>query len=96
MKNEFTYEQIQNIICMLCSVDKSCIFGKKGQEKIIKAGIPCIQTDNDVNILDDDSEEVIATCKWLYSDNPSNDGYFETEELDFIVIDENYYNSLKK
>lgn len=76
MNNNFTNTEIQNAICLLCSPEKWCpIFSESKRQLLIKNHVPCIVRDISKD-YDENSEEVIAICKWLYSDNPSSDGYF--------------------
>lgn len=75
--SNFTYEEIQNAICLLCSPNKRCFyFSEEKKQQIIENHVPCIIQDM-FKDYDENSEEVIAICKWLYSDNPSSDGYFD-------------------
>lgn len=73
----FTNEEIQNAICLLCSPNKRCtLFSEEKRQELIEYHIPCVIQDT-TGDYDENSEEVIAICKWLYSDNPSSDGYFD-------------------
>lgn len=77
MSAKFTNKEIQNAICLLCSPQKQCpIFSESKRQLLIENHVPCIFRDM-YKDYDENSVEVIAICKWLYSDNPSSDGYFD-------------------
>lgn len=91
MTQNFTYEQIQNLTCKLCMLNGgNCLFSDEKRNQMFQENIPCTPIEKDENgNPTEEYVEIIEACKWLY--NPT-----QSERLDYFVIDENYYNSLKK
>ena len=91
MTPQFTYQQIQNITCKLCNINGGeCLFGEEKKQQLFNEKIPCGPAEYDENgQLTEEYAEILETCRYLYT--PSN-----SEREDYFVVDENYYNSLKK
>lgn len=90
----FTGKQIQHVTCVLCKASRNsntCIlnyFDPK-QNKLNESKLLCSVATSEFGNFDKNSEEVLAVCEWLYTDN----NFFDNEE--FFVRHENYYSRIR-
>lgn len=89
----FTEKQIQGVICMLCKATRghnTCILSDFDRSQIDDNELYCTFTTDEFGNFDKNSEEVLAVCKWLYTDDIFSDNE------DFFVRHENYYSRIRK
>lgn len=67
----FTEKQIQDVICLLCKATwghNTCILSDFDRSQIDDSKLFCTVT-SEFGTFDKNSEEVLAICEWLNTDN---------------------------